>query len=292
MELRHLRYFVSVAEELNVRRAAARLHIAQPALSRQIRQLEFEVGAELLHREKRRIFLAPAGTVFLPEARRTLAAAQHAISVARAGERGELGDLSIGFVESAAFGILPGVLKRFRKQFPAVRLSLWELVTNEQLRALHERRLDVGFLRTPIDDRDISTRTLLREPLRAALPLSHPLAKRKRIRLAQLAGEPFILFPRALGPNFFDQIVGACRRAGFGPKIVQEAIQMGTIVSLVAIGLGVALVPASLENLRRKGVVYKRLRESSAVELSMAWRSDNYNPTLARFISSIIDKAG
>jgi DNA-binding transcriptional LysR family regulator len=119
----------------------------------------------------------------------------------------------------------------------------------------------------------------------AALPLSHPLAKRTRVRLSQLAGEPFILFPRALGPNFFDQIVGVCRSAGFGPKIAQEAIQMGTIVSLVAIGLGVALVPASLKNLRRSGVVYKSLTSRPVVELSMAWRADNSNPTLARFIN-------
>lgn len=287
MELRHLRYFVSVAEESNVRRAAARLHIAQPALSRQIQQLESEVGTELFRREKKRIFLSSAGALFLPEARRTLAAAQQAVTVARAGERGDLGDLSIGFVESAAFGILPGVVKRFRQQFPSVHLALWELVTNDQLRALHENRLDVGFLRTPIDDRSICTRTIVREPLMAALPLSHPLAKGTRIRLSQLAGEPFILFPRALGPNFFDQIVGICRRAGFAPKIAQEAIQMGTIVSLVAIGLGVALVPASLKNLRRNGVVYKRLTSPSAVELSMAWRADNRNPTLARFISLI-----
>ena len=284
MELRHLRYFVSVAEELNVRRAATRLHVAQPALSRQIRQLEFEIGTELFRREKRRIFLAPAGMMFLPEARRILAASQHAIAIAQAGERGELGNLSIGFVESAAFGILPSVVKRFRKQFPSVGLSLLELVTNEQLRAFHENRLDVGFLRTPIDDRDVSTRTILREPLIAALPLSHPLARRKHVKLAQLAGEPFILFPRALGPNFFDQIVGACRRSGFGPKIVQEAIQMGTIVSLVATGLGVALVPASVKNVRRRGVVYKPLTSPSEVELSMAWRGDNPNPTLARFI--------
>jgi len=285
MELRHLRYFVSVAEESNVRRAAARLHVAQPALSRQIRQLEFELGTELFRREKRRIFLSPAGSTFLPEARRTLAAAQHAITVARAGERGELGELSIGFVESAAFGILPGVVKRFRKRFPAVRLSLREMVTNEQLKALHEGRLDVGFLRTPIDDRDISTRLVLREPLMAALPLWHPLARRKQLRLAKLAGEPFILFPRTLGPNFFDQIVGACRRAGFGPRIVQEAVQMGTIVSLVAIGLGVALVPASLKNMRRRGVVYKPLTTPPKIELSMAWSAENYSPTRARFIS-------
>jgi DNA-binding transcriptional LysR family regulator len=283
MELRHLRYFISVAEELNVRRAAARLHIAQPALSRQIRQLEVDVGAELFRREKRRIFLSAAGAVFLPEARRTLAAAQHASEVARAGQCGELGALSVGFVESAAFGILPAVVKRFRQQFPAVRLSLSELRTNEQLMALHERRLDIGFLRTPIDDRTIDTRVVVRESLMAALPVSHPLAKKATIKLSQLAGEPFILFPRALGPNFFDQIVGACRRAGFGPKIAQEAVQMATIVSLVATGLGVALVPASLKGLHRKGAVYKPLWRHPIVELSLAWRADNHNPTLAHF---------
>lgn len=287
MELRHLRYFVSVAEELHVSRAAARLHIAQPALSRQIRQLEDELGAELFRREKRRLTLSPTGAAFLPEARRTLASAEHAVAVTQASERGELGDLSIGFVESAAFGILPSLVKKFRQQCPAVRLQLWELVSNEQLRSLQESRLDVGFLRIPIDGCSICTRTVVREPLMAALPLSHPLAKKISIRLSQLAGESFILFPRALGPHFFDQIVGACQRAGFVPKIAQEAIQMGTIVSLVAIGLGVALVPASLGNLRRSGVVYKQLASPPLVELSMAWCEDNRKATLTRFIKCV-----
>lgn len=287
MELRHLRYFVSVAEESVVRRAAALLHIAQPALSRQIQQLEQEIGVALFRREKRRIKLTPAGAAFLARARAILSDAEHAVAAAKAADRGEVGDLSIGFVESAAFGMLPDAVKRFRRQLPGVNVALWELVTNQQLRALHERKIDVGFLRTPIDDSSIATRTVAREPLIAALPVVHRLARRSRIALSQLAGEPFILIPRTVGPNFFDQLVGACRRAGFGPKVAQEAVQMGTIVNLVAIGLGVALVPASLKNLRRSGVVYKRLTKPPIIDLSMAWRIGDTNPTLQRFINSI-----
>lgn len=287
-ELRHLRYFVAVAEELHFGRAAARMHISQPPLSMQIRALERAVGAQLLERTQRHVALTRAGEVFLPEARAILARVRSAALLAGRAGRGEVGELMVGFISHANFNVLPPLLREFRARAPAVRLALRESTTDRQLEELVDGRLDVGLVLPPIEDPRLRYRATFRESLVVALPARHPLAGRKgRVRLASLADTPFILFPRPLAPGLFDDIVSYCRRCGFSPRVEQEAVQMQTIVSLVSAEIGVALIPQSLEHLGRTGVVYKVLQEPSPViEIGLAWRRDDPLPTLAAFLDA------
>ncbi|HEY9847144.1 MAG TPA: LysR substrate-binding domain-containing protein, partial [Candidatus Caenarcaniphilales bacterium] len=244
MELRHLRYFVTLAEELHFGRAAERLHIAQPPLSQQIRQLEAELGFLLFHRTKRMVQLSEAGQVFLREIQQVLRQLEQAVQTGRQASRGEVGQLVVGFVGSAAYNILPAILQTFRTTAPAVNLELHELTTDQQLKWLREGRIDVGFLRPPIEDNIFSLEIIFQEPLVAALPETHVLANQVALSLRSISGEPFILFPRPLAPGLYDQIISLCHQASFSPRVVQEAIQMQTIVSLVAAELGLAIVPA------------------------------------------------
>ena len=262
MELRHLRYFVTLAEELHFGRAAERLHIAQPPLSQQIRQLEKELGFELFHRTKRNVQLTEAGVVFLDEVQQILRQLQQAIQVGQQTSRGELGELVVGFVSSAAYNILPTILRTFRNCAPGVSLELHELTTDQQLEWLRTGRIDVGFVRPPVEENTFSWEIIFQESLIVALPESHLLANQSYVCLPSLANEPFILFPRILAPGLYDLIISLCQQAGFSPSVSQQAIQMQTIISLVAAEIGVAIVPASLQNLQRTGVVYKNIRTS------------------------------
>lgn len=285
MELRHLRYFVTVAEELHFGRAAQRLQIAQPPLSQQIRQLEEELGVQLFHRTKRSVQLTEAGQLFLEEACQILTRAEQAIQIVQRADRGETGRLTLSFVGSATYSVLPVVLKVFRRRFPEVLLSLHEMTTTQQVQALHEDRIHLGFVRPPIYEQELMIESILKEPFVAVLPEFHRLANETQISLRSLANDPFILFPRYLGSGFYDQIVNMCQQVGFQPQVAQEAIQMQTIISLVAAELGVALVPASVQNLQRVGVVYKALAEStSQVELAMIWRPDKISSVLQKFL--------
>jgi len=285
MELRHIRYFVAVAEELHFGRAAERLQMAQPPLSQQIRQLEAELDVQLFYRTKRKVQLTEAGQVFLKEARQILAQSEQAVQIAQRANRGEMGRLAIGFVGSATYSVLPIVLRAFCKRFPEVQLILHELTTAEQIEALREQRIQVGFVRPPIYDEEFRLASVLREAFIAVLPESHPLATQPKISLQSLAHEPFILFPSHLGIGFYHQVINLCQQAGFTPKVAQEAIQMQTIISLVAAELGVALVPASLQNLQRVGIVYKPLVEATpTVELAIVWREDELSPVFYRFL--------
>lgn len=285
MELRHLRYFVTVAEELHFGRAAQRLQMAQPPLSQQIRQLEAELDVQLLYRTKRTVRLTDAGQVFLQEARHLLIQADQAIAIAQRADRGEVGRLILGFVGSATDSILPVILKAFRQRFPNVQLILDEMTTAEQVEALHNNRIQLGFLRLPLNDENLILETVLQESLVVALPEAHPLATQTHVSLVSLAEQPFVLSPRHLGAGFYDQIYSLCQQAGFTPQVAQEAIGMPTIVSLVAAELGVALVPASLQNWQRVGVVYKPLADSTPqIELAIAWRQTDTSPVLHQFI--------
>ncbi len=287
VELRHLHYFITVAEELNFSRAADRLHMAQPPLSQQIRQLEEELGFQLFHRTKRRVQLTAAGQTFLIEVHQVLQSLDQAIQTGRQVSRGEVGQLAIGFVSSAAYNILPPILQTFRRQFPNVTLELRELTTREQLQALVAGKLDIGFARPPVEEPALATTVIFREPLMIALPASHPLSKQDTVAVRSLANEPFILFPRAVAPGLYDPIIRLCLEAGFNPQVVQEAIQMQTIVSLVAAEMGVAIVPLSLQNLQRQGVLYKPLAESTPmVEIVMIWHQ-NPTPAVQRFLENI-----
>jgi DNA-binding transcriptional LysR family regulator len=285
MELRHLRYFVTLAEELHFRRAAERLHMAQPPLSQQIRQLETELGFQLLYRTKRTVQLTDAGEAFLVQSRRILQQLEQAIELGRQISRGEMGQLAIGFVSSAAYNVLPEILRMFRTCVPGVALELHELTSDQQLQWLRERRIDVGFVRPPVEDEEFSSQVIFQEPLMVALPETHPLAQQAQVSLRSLSHQPFILFPRSLAPGLYDQIITLCQQADFSPTVAQEAIQMQTIVSLVAAQMGVAIVPASLQNLQRTGVIYKAVEEPTPkVAIASIWRHDDLSATVQRFL--------
>lgn len=286
IELRHLRYFMTVAEELHFGRAASRLHMAQPPLSQQIRQLEEKLGFQLFHRTKRSVQLTEAGAVFLAECQRIMQQLDQAVQLGQQVSRGERGQLVIGFVSSAAYSVLPTLLRRFRTAAPEVSLELHELTTDQQIQWLRDRRMDVGLVRPPIDEPDFCLMPLFEEPLVVALPQQHPLAQQPQVSLKDLAGKPFILFPRLLAPGLYDQIISLCQQGGFSPTIVQEAIQMQTIISLVAAEIGVAIVPLSLQNLQRTGVVYRELQEPTPkAAIALLTRQSDPSPTVQQFLA-------
>src|SRR5579862_2892575 len=230
MELRHLRYFIAVAEELHFGRAATRLCIAQPPLSQQIQQLEREVGFLLFHRTQRRVELTAAGQLFLDAAREALADLERAASAGRRVARGEVGWLGVGFVGTAAYVSLPAILSAFRERCPEVELTLRELVSAKQAQALHNRRIQVGLTRPAVQGEGLISELLIREPLIVALPEVHPLARFEQpplaVPLAALTDEPFVLFPRHPKPSYADFLLAVCDEAGFRPHVVQEAIEI------------------------------------------------------------------
>jgi DNA-binding transcriptional LysR family regulator len=286
MELRHLHYFIAVAEELHFSRAAERLCISQPPLSQQIRDLEDELGVKLFERTKRHVQLTEAGKVFLERSYLVLAQLEQAIEVTQRIGRGEVGRLAIGFVDSATYTLLPDILRVFREQFPAVELRLHELTTQEQIHALHQNQIDVGVVRSAIIEPGLSTECVLKESLVLALPQTHPLSAQVKVSVSTLADESFILFPAKLGPVFYEQIIQICQQAGFRPKVAQEAVQMQTIIGLVAAGLGIAFVPASLQNFHRSGVIYRPLQEqTSQTGLYLAWRQHDSSPVIRAFLN-------
>jgi DNA-binding transcriptional LysR family regulator len=286
MELRHLRSFVVTAEELHVGRAAARLHLTQPSLSRQIASLESDVGVTLFSRVRRRFGLTPAGEVFLNAAKDIVRRADQAVADARTADRGELGTLRLRFVQSATFEALPRLLGAFRLAYPAVNLDVETLTTIRQTEALRDGVIDAGLLRLPFGEPGLSTRVVSRDPLVVALPAGHPLAGRARVPLRALAGERFVIYTRSYGPSVYDAIVGHCVTAGFTPRIVQEAADVQTIVSLVAAGLGVSLLIAPTPPSAEDTVAYRPLADDlPRWELALAWSPTNTAPVLARFLA-------
>ncbi|WP_018898156.1 LysR family transcriptional regulator [Rhizobium sp. 2MFCol3.1] len=259
MELRHIRYFLAVAEEQNFTRAAAKLGIGQPPLSQQIRDLENEIGAALFHRVPHGAELTEAGSAFLPEARAAIASAEKAKLAAQRATRGETGRLALGFTASSAFNTaVSGTIRRFRGQWPDVSLSLTEMNSNWLMEKLMRQEIDAAFIRPGLEDpRDVYLKRLADEPMLIALPAHHPLAKLKTVPLAALSGEPFILFPRTVGLSLYDDIVRGCRDAGFELVVTQEAPQIPSVINLVAADLGVSIVPGSLEHLKLDGVAYR-----------------------------------
>lgn len=286
MELRHLRYFVAVAEEGSFRQAAEeRIFVSQPALSRQIQRLEDELDARLFERTGRGVNLTRAGETLLEEARRMLRGAERAEEHVRLAAEGKSGRLRVGFVGTAAFAVLKPVFRRWQREAPGVELLLSERPSARQVEALGAGDIDVGFVRTPMPGEGLSFQTALREPFVAALPASHALAGQDEIKADALANEDFILFPRRLGAGLFDQVTGICRAAGFSPRVAQEAVLMQTIVSLVAAGLGVSILPASTGKLGLEGVRYAQLAGTDAeTEIAAVWRSGDENPALRRFL--------
>ncbi|MCL1475355.1 LysR family transcriptional regulator [Argonema antarcticum] len=289
MELRHLRYFIAVAEELHFSKAAERLHIAQPPLSQQIQQLEAELGVELFQRKtKRQVQLTDAGRVFLQEAYQLLTQLEQAIQVTRRVGRGEVGQLRVGFISSVTYDVLPAILRQFREEFPDVELVLLELTTIEQEQALRENRIEVGFVHPPLENDTLSCECIQQQPLIVALPETHPLAVQERVKVSQLAEEFFILFPRQKGLGLYDRILTLCEQANFTPKVGQQAIQMQTIIGLVSAGMGIAIVPSCLQNLQRSGVVYRSFEEETPlVEAAVAWRQGEETPIVRQFLQVV-----
>ncbi|MFI5691092.1 LysR substrate-binding domain-containing protein [Kribbella sp. NPDC051586] len=297
MELRQLRSFVVVAEEMNVGRAATRLHLTQPSLSRQIAALEHDLGVELFARVKRRFVLTAAGATFLAEAQDLLRRSDEAVRAAQRTQRGELGTLRLRFVQSATFEPLPQILGAFRRTYPEIVLDLESWTTLRQTEALRDGRIDVGLLRptapagattvvrlTP----GLVSRVVAEDSLMAVLPARHRLARRKRLRLMDLADEPFVFYSRPSGPVVHDTIIGFCRAAGFTPRIEQEAADVQTIVSLVAAGLGVSLLISPTPPTNPDAVVYRELSDDLPPwPLSVAWSPDNRSPVLGRFLELV-----
>lgn len=281
MELRHLRYFVVLAEELHFGRAARRLGISQPPLSQQIRALEDELGAALLMRTSRRAELTEAGRLFLREARKTLAQAERSGEIARRAQRGEIGELNIGFTPSAPLTRdFRAIVHAFGLAFPAVRLTFQELSTRQQIEALLGGQIDIGFLRTdgtrPALPASLSAAATAEEELVAFLSDDHPLARtaaRARIPITGLADDPLLLFSRELGGGTYDQVLALCRRAGFSPRLGQEAREAVTLLGLVAAGLGVTILASSYRRIRYDHVVMRRL--APPIPIAATWLTHN-----------------
>ncbi|MGV4980823.1 LysR family transcriptional regulator [Streptomyces sp. NRAIS4] len=289
LPLPQLHAFVVLAEELHFGHAAARLGIAQPPLSQQIRRLEEKVGYPLFDRAPGRVTLTPAGRALLPAARQALAGLADGLAAARAVGSGRSGRLRIGFAASLALTVLPGLLRDFRQRFPHADLDIHEMTTAPQLDALRDRSIDIGLLREPPDDdSELDFRTVLSEPFVAVLPAGHPRAAQRALPLAQLAGEPFVLLPRAAGPGLYDRITGLCEEAGFTPRISQHAVEWQTVCALVETGLGVSLAPASIRRIRLKGVAFRRIDPGTArTRVAVAWRRNDHNALVARLLETV-----
>ncbi len=288
MELRHLRYFIAVADELSFSRAAERLRIAQPPLSQQIQALETELDVQLFDRKKRPLQITPAGHAFLAEARITLTTLEQAVHQAQRIHQGELGYLTIGFTSSIANGVLPNILRTFRQQYPEIKLILREVNSAEQVQKLRDKQADIVFVYQNLSllkAYDLAVLPLLQEALVVALPQKHPLATRSIISVADLTQEEFIMPLHQVVSGLSDQIYSLCAQAGFVPQVAQEAVFTITILGLVAGEMGISILPASVQNLQRTGVVYRLIQEQTTTnQLAAAWRSDDPSIILQQFI--------
>lgn len=296
IELRQLRYFLAVAEEMHFGRAAQRLNMTQPPLSQSIQQLESALGdVALFHRTSRSVALTAAGIALLPEARRILQQTAALPDLMRRAASGSSGRLSLSFVSTADYSVLPPFLREFRESYPDVEIDLREATTDVQVDDLMQSRIDVGLLIPPLPDKakvQLDYFPLLSEPLILAAPKGlKALRGKQKVDLQAVVDMPLIIFPRRIAPAFHDAILACYHDAGLTPHIGQEAIQMQTIIGLVSAGMGIALVPQSVSNLKRPGVDYKMLAQKTPlVETGLAWRRDNTSPVLRAFIELLRKK--
>ncbi len=289
MELRHLKYFIAVAEELNIGRAAVRLHISQPPLTRQIQQLEEELGVQLFLRTPRGVELTQAGTLFLEDARNIRALAERAIERTRRAGAGKLGRLDIGIFGTGILGIIPELLQKFRDAYPDVQVVLHTMTKDEQIEALRQKRIVIGFNRIIAPLPDIQSELILREQLFLACRENHPLAAQFAVRLSSLIGHPLVLFPTGARPNFVDRVMELCRKQDFTPEISQIVGDAVTGLALVAGGFGITLVPKSATTVSLPGLVFRPFadNEEATVDLSCMYRSEDNSPVLQVFLNSI-----
>lgn len=295
MELRHLRHFIAVAEEGHITRAAERLGMQQPPLSQRIKAIETELDVQLFRRKARGVELTEAGRVFLVRARATLAQYDGAFEATRSAARGEQGRLCVGIMPTAPFHpFVPFVIRAFRTVFPLVSLVLDECLRKEAVERLENNRMDVAFLRAPLPEaQNLVVNPLLLEPMVVALPSDHALAQRRRrgaaLSLKDLAGETFIVYARQLGPAFYEATMAACLKAGFNPRLGQEAPRITSALSLVAIGLGVSLVPACMQRMAMDGIAYRPLRGAALPNavLNLGYRRGDPSPVIRNFVSLV-----
>ncbi|MGI4856696.1 MAG: LysR family transcriptional regulator [Janthinobacterium lividum] len=287
MELRHLRYFLAVAQEASFTRAASRLGLGQPPLSQQIKQLEQELGVRLFRRTSHGVVLSDAGRAFEPEAQRVLDDTQRAMRAAQRAGRGETGILRVGFTGSAAFNaVVPDSIRRFRTAYPKVELTLEEATTAHLLQSLQESRLDAAFIRPGASlTAELDLHPLPDEAMKIVVPSDHPLACRARAALAELTNEPFVLFPREIGLSIRETVLEACVAAGFTPRLGQEAPQISSVINLVAAALGVSIVPAAIAKVRVDGVRYLDIiGDAPRARLAVATRSGGAEATVVNFL--------
>jgi len=289
LELRHIRYFLTLAEELNFSRAAERLHMAQPPLSRQIRELEEELGTKLFNRTNRRVELTAAGRVFLEKSSQILQQLENASIATRMTSLGTDGQITIGF--TGTIQVLVPFLQQYNEKFPNVGIVLQLMSTSDQIKSLHEKRIDIGFISVPIFSHLLNVQPIFRSHFKAALPEKHPLAlKKSPLYIQELSKEPFIMTPRTVGEYYYDTFINIFQQAGFTPKIKTFAHDIQTCLTLVSSGMGVTLTPASLESMR--GVVYREIEDidkSLIIEKSVAWRKNESSQIIDNFITYLFD---
>ncbi|MBY0574755.1 MAG: LysR family transcriptional regulator [Undibacterium sp.] len=300
MELRQLRYFIAVAEELHFTRAAARMHIGQPPLSHAIQMLEDDIGAQLFERTKRSVKLTVAGQLFLQDARRIIALTESARDTAKKAAQGETGELRIGFTFSTPFtSLFSNVIKHYRARYPEVNLSFHEMSTNRQLEQIEKQQLDLGFIRPPDGSTEgnmkfnhLQLSLLRRDPLMVVLPITHALSKKKKLGLKELADESFIMYPHKAGTGIYPQVMRLCQALGFSPKIAHEVGEASTIIGLVASDCGVSILPGSFERLQMDGVCYRPLSDSNATtSLLLARPQGSSNPLIQAFSALALKQA-
>jgi DNA-binding transcriptional LysR family regulator len=289
METRQLKYFLAVAEELNLGRAAQRLHISQPPLTRQIQQLEEQLGAQLFLRTPKGMELTEAGRLFREDAANILALMQRATERSHLAESGHLGRIDIGIFGSALFNVIPRLLLMFRSRYPKVEISLHNLNKNEQIEALRDKRLTLGFNRLIPEHGDLQVEQVRVEPVLIAVNQGHALAAKEELSLADIAGEPLIVYPNHSRPNFADEVISLYYSESLQPNVAQEVEDVVTAIALVSGGFGLALVPASAANLQLPHVVYRALRKTPCptVDLSCVYRKDDASPLLRAFLEII-----
>lgn len=281
MELRQLKYFITVAEVLHFGRAAEALHLSQPALSKQIQALEDSLGVQLLERTKHWVRLTIAGQKFLETAHRILQEVEQGIQATRQIADGEMGRLKIGFTEATLFSLAPDIIKTYRERYPQVELIVTSGGTETHVEALRTHQIDVGFVYLPIREPSLAIRPLFEEAYVAALPASHRLARQKQIALSSLANEPLIFYPRSLAPVLYANFIKCCEQAGFVPNVLQEAELAQTRLGLAAAGVGITFVLSKMQSLSAKGVIYRSIiGEFPTLKLALAWRQDESSPVV------------
>lgn len=293
MDIRQLKYVIAVAEELSFTRAATRLNMAQPPLTKQIKKIEGELGFPLFYRTKRLVQLTEAGAVLVAKGRRLIADLEHLQDASRRVSRGDAGRIVVGFVGSVAFHFFPRILREYRASVPGVEIELHEMRNRPLIEALRDERVDVAFMRPFFQDQNICMQPVLEERLVVALPAGHPLTQKKVISLKELKDEPFVTPNQRPAPSIYTYLMSICERAGFQPRVVQAATDIQTVVGLVAAGLGVSIVTDSIKRLGVEGVSYCEFNDvSDTATIVIAWRKNDRSAVLKRFLELAIENSG